>query len=90
MELNEVIKNNDKVVLDFFAQWCQPCKMMAPILNSLGEDIKIHKIDVDQYPKLAEEYKISSIPTLFTYKDGKLKTTFIGVVSKDSILKSLK
>ena len=88
MNIDETIKANDKVVLDFYADWCMPCKMLAPILETLGDDIKVEKINVEEYPELAEDYSIVSIPTIFTFKDGELKTTFTGVITKNKILES--
>lgn len=86
------IKENKNVVVDFFADWCGPCKMLAPILEELSEeykdkDIKIVKLDVDGAGNTAAKFDVMSIPTIIFFQDGKLKDTSIGLVSKD-ILKN--
>ena len=74
-EFNELIQN-EKVLVDFFATWCGPCKMLGPELeklaNNVSEDVVIIKVDVDQYPELAAQYRIQSVPTLLRFKNGKL------------------
>ena len=74
-EFNELIQN-EKVLVDFFATWCGPCKMLGPELeklaNNVSDDVVIIKVDVDQYPELAAQYRIQSVPTLLRFKNGKL------------------
>jgi len=82
---NEVVANG-KVVIDFWAPWCGPCKMMNPILEELDKeagDIVIGKVNVDDYPELAGKHGVMSIPMLLFFKDGQIKDSSIGVVSKN-------
>lgn len=86
---NEVLESKLPVLVDFFATWCGPCKMIAPTLEEIAgerEDFKICKIDVDQLPALAQEYKIMSIPTLIVFKDGKPGAPALGARPKQSII----
>lgn len=75
-------------LVDFYAEWCGPCKMLAPVLESL-EDIDIIKINTDEYPEIARQYGVMSIPTLAYIKDGKTVTKEIGFRTKEEILSSL-
>ena len=90
----EVKKSDKKVLVDFFATWCGPCKMMSPIIDEiaeeLGENIKVGKVDSDENMELAEEFGIMSIPTIMIFENGQVIKTFIGVTSKDEIMKVLK
>ena len=85
---NEKIKNG-VVLIDFFATWCGPCRMMAPILeqvqNELGEKVHIYKVDVDECENLARKYGIMSIPSLFLFVDGKEKEHKVGLTQKDAL-----
>lgn len=76
----EVVENNKVVLLDFFATWCGPCRMLAPVLEELDKsmDIVIGKIDVDQDEELAAQFNVSSIPSLFVIKDGKITNKSLG------------
>ncbi len=73
-EFTDIINDKKPTLVDFFATWCGPCKVQAPILeqvkNKLGDKVNILKIDVDQNPQLAEQYSIQSIPTLILFKEG--------------------
>ena len=84
----EVLKEKGVVVVDFWATWCGPCKMIAPIVEELDEEmsnVKFVKVDVDKNLQIANQYKIVSIPTLKIFKDGKLINTLIGFKTKDAI-----
>ncbi len=84
----EVLDQKGVVLVDFFATWCGPCKMIAPILEELEtemENIKFVKIDVDESPEVANKYQIQSIPTLKVFKDGKDVDMVVGFLPKDQI-----
>ncbi len=90
---NEVIKSDIPVIVDFFATWCGPCKMIAPILEELANEydgkIKVGKVDVDSEGELAMAFGISSIPTLLIYKNGEIKEKIIGYHTKEQILNKI-
>lgn len=75
--LDDFIKEG-KCLVDFYAQWCGPCKMLAPVLEKFENDIKIIKVDVDKLPDLAMKYRVMSIPTLIFFNDGKVKEEVVG------------
>lgn len=84
----EVLNSKELVLVDFFATWCGPCKMVAPILEDLESemiDIKFVKVDVDESPLVANQYGIQSIPTLKVFKDGKVVDTVVGFLPKEQI-----
>lgn len=90
----EVKKSEKKVLVDFFATWCGPCKMMSPIIDEiaeeLGDSIKVGKVDSDENMELAEEFGIMSIPTIMIFENGQVIKTFNGVTAKNEILAALK
>ena len=91
-EFEDVIKEG-KVLVDCFANWCGPCKMLSPIIDSLSEefsDTKFYKLDVDNAPETSMKYGIMSIPTLLLFKDGKLENTTVGLRSKEELEEFLK
>lgn len=76
-------------LVDFYADWCGPCKMLAPILEELDGDIDILKVNVDNYPNLASEFKIMSIPTIIYFKDGNIVKRITGFQSKEDFVNDL-
>jgi thioredoxin 1 len=85
----DLISSETPTVIDFFATWCGPCRMVTPILEDLksdmGESVRVYKIDVDQNPNLAAQYQVRSVPTLMIFKDGKLQWRQAGVQSKATL-----
>lgn len=82
------LKNHGLVLVDFYATWCGPCKMMHPIIENISnnhDDLKIIKVDVDKHEVLSREYGIMSIPTIVLFKDGSIVEKNIGFTSKDII-----
>ena len=90
----EVLNSNKPVLIDFYADWCGPCRMMSPIIDEiavqLGEKVKVGKVNVDENQDLAMEYGVMSIPTIVIRKDGEISKTFVGVRDKNEILEALK
>ena len=90
---SEVISSDKPVLIDFYADWCGPCKMLSPIIEAVAnenEDIKVVKINVDKAQDLAIEYQVMSIPTIVVIKDGQEVNRTVGVVSKSQIEEMVK
>ena len=90
-EFYELIKK-DKVLVDFYAEWCGPCQMLSPVLEKLSEeytDIEFVKVNTDEFLELAEEYKIMSIPALKVFEKGNVVKESVGLVSKKELLELL-
>ncbi|MEJ2615830.1 MAG: thioredoxin [Ignavibacteriaceae bacterium] len=89
----EVLKSENPVLIDFWAAWCGPCRIIAPIVEELASEYsgkaKIGKLDVDDNQQTAIKYGVRSIPTLLIFKDGELKETIIGAVPKGQIVQKL-
>ena len=87
-EFDEIIKENE-VLVDFYADWCGPCKMLAPVLEEISKEtnITIAKVNVDDFGILAQRYKIQAIPTLFYMKEGTIKNTSLGYKNKNELLR---
>jgi len=87
----ELIKSDTPVLVDFSAEWCGPCKMMAPILHQVkgmvGEKIRIIKVDVDKSPQAASAYNVQGVPTLIIFKNGQIKWRQSGVVQAEQLKK---
>ena len=91
---SEIINDNKPVLVDFFADWCGPCKALAPVLedakSDLGNTVKIVKIDVDKNQPLAEKYQVRGVPTLILFKNGQQLWRQSGVVQKSDLIKLVK
>lgn len=89
---NEILKSQKTVLLDFYADWCGPCRMVSPLVDQIAEEnpqYLVGKINVDEQPELAQQFNVMSIPTLVVIKDGKIKEQSAGARGKDQILEML-
>ena len=88
----EVLKEEGIVVVDFFANWCGPCNMLAPVLEDVQEEmknVKIVKVDIDENPNVASEYKVKNIPTIKVFKNGEEITTNVGFLPKGALVEMI-
>ena len=89
----EVIRSEKPVLLDFWASWCGPCRMVAPILEEIANersDVKVCKINVDEEPELAMQFRVDSIPTVMLFREGRLVNTTVGFRPKEQITAMLR
>jgi thioredoxin 1 len=87
---SEVLKSNQPVLIDYWAEWCGPCKMIAPVLDDIaseyGGKLKVVKLNIDENPNTPPRYGIRGIPTLMLFKDGEVEATKVGAVSKSQLV----
>ena len=90
----EILDSNEKVLVDFYADWCGPCKMMAPVVEELAEELngvaKVGKVNVDNNQDLAMQFNVMSIPTLIIFKNGEVVKRFVGVTDKQDLINAIK
>ena len=92
-DFEKIIKEEKKVLIDCYADWCGPCKMLSPIIDEVSEEVKdykFYKLNVDESEETAKKYGIMSIPTLLIFENGELKDTLIGFKPKDDLIEILK
>lgn len=85
-----VLESKGTILVDFWADWCGPCRMLAPVLDSVADEIEIVKVNVDDLPQLAVAFQVVSIPTIIVFRDGKPVNKSIGVVDRETLLELAK
>ena len=89
----EVLNADTIVLLDFWAPWCGPCKMLSPMIEEIAQEtsgkVKVGKVNIDEQPALADQFAVMSIPTLLLFENGQIKTSSVGVIPKEQILSLL-
>ncbi|MGI5825565.1 MAG: thioredoxin [Bacillota bacterium] len=93
-KFNELLQVKDKdIIVDFFASWCGPCKMLSPVLEAVADEkpdtLEVYKINIDDHPEFAIQKSVMSVPTVMFIKNGEVKSTEVGFMSKDEILDHL-
>ena len=91
---NEVLKSDILVLVDFFAEWCGPCKMLSPIIDEIADELqgkaKIFKVNVDEAQEIASQYNVMSIPNMLIFKGGEVVEQMVGAVPKDQLMDKIK
>lgn len=91
---SEVVNSEKTTIVDFYADWCGPCKIMSPVIDKIAEEnaetIKVGKVNVDENQELAMKYNVMSIPTILVFKNGTILKTFVGVTTKEEIEEVIK
>lgn len=86
--INDIIKSKEKVIIDCFADWCGPCRMLAPIIDELSDEmpnVKFYKLNIDDNDNTVNKYNIMSIPTVLIFENGNLKNSILGLKSKEEL-----
>ena len=89
-KFNDLKNSNEKLLVDFYANWCGPCKMLAPVLEQVESNLKVVKVDTDKFEDIAREYGVMSIPTLVLLENGKEVKRNVGFIDKSSLESFLK
>jgi len=91
---SEVVNSEKTTIVDFYADWCGPCKIMSPVIDKIAEEnaetIKVGKVNVDENQELAMKYNVMSIPTILVFRNGTISKTFVGVTTKEEIEEVIK